>query len=130
MVSPDSASDLFHEVRSLRRSAKGISPRNATRMRNIFRGPALCASGTKEDATMRTMIFGLLSVAAVVVAAPAWSQDVYVGSRGVGVDVGPRHDGDWRYRHRYGEARGECRVIRERIETPSGRVIIKTRREC
>ena len=79
---------------------------------------------------MRKMIFGLMSVAAVVVAAPAWSQDVYVGTRGVGVDVGPRHEGDWRYRHRYGAARDECRVIRERIETPSGRVIIKTRREC
>ena len=81
---------------------------------------------------MRKMIFGLMSVAAVVVAAPAWSQDVYIGTRGVGVDVGPRYEGDWRYRQRYGygEARGECRVVRERIETPSGRVIIKTRREC
>jgi len=80
---------------------------------------------------MRRMIFGLMSVAAVVVvAAPAWSQDVYVGPRGVGVDVGPRYEGDWRYRHRYGAARDECRVTRERIETPSGRVIYKTKREC
>ena len=81
---------------------------------------------------MRRMIFGLMSVAAVVVAAPAWSQDVYVGTRGagVGIGVGPRYDSDdWRYRQRYG-ARDECRVTRERIETPSGRVIIKTRREC
>jgi hypothetical protein len=80
---------------------------------------------------MRRMILGVMSVAIVTVAAPAWSQDVYVGNRGVGVDVGvgPRHDEDWRYRHRFG-ARNECRVIRERIETPSGRVIIKTRREC
>ena len=80
---------------------------------------------------MRKMIFGLMSVAAIVVAAPAWSQDVYVGTRGAGVDigVGPRHGDDWRYRHRFG-ARDECRVVRERIETPSGRVIIKTRREC
>jgi hypothetical protein len=78
------------------------------------------------------MIFGLMSVAAVVVAAPAWSQDVYVGTRGVGVgvDVGPRYEGDWRSRPHYGVARDECRVTRERIETPSGRVIIKTRREC
>ena len=75
---------------------------------------------------MRKVIFGLMSVAALVVAAPAWSQDVSVG-----IGVGPRHDSDWRYRHhRFGVARDECRVVRERIETPSGRVIIKTRREC
>jgi len=82
---------------------------------------------------MRTMIFGLMSAAAVVVAAPAWSQDVYVGGgrSGVEIGVGPRyHDSDWRYRHRYGAARGECRVTRERIETPSGKVIYKSRREC
>jgi len=85
-----------------------------------------------EDATMRKVIFGLMSAAAVVVAAPAWSQDVYVGGgrTGVEIGVGPRYDSDWRYRHRYGAARDECRVIRERIETPSGRVIYKTKREC
>ena len=81
---------------------------------------------------MRKMIFGLMSVAAVMVAAPAWSQDVYVGNgrTGVGIDVGPHHDSDWRYRHRYGAAHNECRTTRERIETPSGRVIYKTKREC
>jgi hypothetical protein len=85
-----------------------------------------------EDAAMRRMIFGAISVAAVVVAAPAWSQDVYLGNgrTGVEIGVGPHHDGDWRYRHRYGVARDECRVTRERIETPSGRVIHKTKREC
>jgi hypothetical protein len=86
----------------------------------------------KEDAAMRKMIFGLMSVAAVVVAAPAWSQDVYVGGgrSGVEIGVGPRHDSDWRYRHRYGVSRDECRVTRERIETPDGRVIYRTKREC
>jgi hypothetical protein len=77
------------------------------------------------------MILGAMSVAAVVAAAPAWSQDVYVGGgrSGVEVGVGPRHDSDWGYRHHYGP-RAECRVTRERIETPSGRVIYRTRREC
>jgi hypothetical protein len=85
-----------------------------------------------EDATMRKMIFGVMSVAAVVVAVPAWSQDVYVGGprTGVEIGVGPRYDSDWRYRHRYGVARDECRVTRERIETPSGRVIYRTKKEC
>ena len=81
---------------------------------------------------MRKMIFGLMSVAVVAVAPAAWSQDVYVGPGrgGVEVGVGPRHDGDWRYRERYGRVRNECRVTRERVETPSGRVIVRTKREC
>ena len=82
---------------------------------------------------MRKTIFALMATGAVMVAMPAWSQDVYVSPGrgvGVGVDVGPRYDSDSRYRHRYGVARGECRVTRERIETPSGKVIFKTKREC
>jgi ribosomal protein L34 len=80
---------------------------------------------------MRKMIFGLVSVAAMTLAAPAWSQDVRVGPGGVDVGVGPRHDSHWRDRRTYGAApREQCHVTRERIETPSGRVIFKTRREC
>ncbi len=90
---------------------------------------------------MRKLFLGILPLAAVTVAAPAQSQ-VYVdpGPRGVEVGVGSnrhyRDDDDWRFRHRrdFGvrayDSYGECRVIRERIETPSGRVIIKTRRSC
>jgi hypothetical protein len=55
---------------------------------------------------------------------------VQVGPVGAGVGVGP-YDG---YHHRhwrdYGYAASECRVIRERTETPSGRVIVRTRRIC
>jgi hypothetical protein len=43
------------------------------------------------------------------------------------------YDDDWRWRHRRwgdGYAYDACRVVRERVETPSGRVIIRTRREC
>jgi len=50
---------------------------------------------------------------------------------GAGVGVGPYWDGG--YRHRYWNDyayAGECRLIRERIETPSGRVVIKSRRVC
>ncbi len=83
---------------------------------------------------MRNMLFGLMSAAAIVtVAAPAWSQEVSVGPGrgGVEVGVGPRYDrDDWRYRHHYGVARDECRVTRERIETPNGRVIYRTKRVC
>ena len=92
----------------------------------------------------------LLVIAAVaasaLVAAPASAQfwagadeagvGVQVGP--VGVGVGPRYG--WHepyYRDRYyghpgyyAYGAGDCRVIRERIVTPYGRVIIKTRREC
>ncbi len=55
----------------------------------------------KEDASTRKVFFGLLSIAAVAVTAPAWSQDLYVGNgrNGVEIGVGPRYDNDWRYRH-------------------------------
>lgn len=79
---------------------------------------------------MHKAIFGLLSVAAVTLAMPAHGQDVVVGHGRAGVAIGVDHGPDWRYRHRYDHAYGACRTVRERIETPSGRVIIKTRREC
>jgi hypothetical protein len=59
-------------------------------------------------------------------------------AQGVGVQVGPFGAGvgvyDGPYRHRYWHddyayAR-DCRVIRERIETPSGRIILRSRRVC
>ena len=79
---------------------------------------------------MRKVILGLSSVAALMVAVPAQSQVYVEGGRG-GVAVGVDRDHDWRWRHRHFRgAYGECRVTRERIETPSGRVIIKTHREC
>ena len=40
---------------------------------------------------------------------------------------------DWRYRHwhhGYGAYASDCRVIRQRIDTPSGRVIYRSRRIC
>jgi len=101
---------------------------------------ALPQRGTQQEiGAMRKLLLGLMSLGAVTIAAPAQSQ-VYVGAGPVGVEVGagPRHyrDDDWRWRHRrdFGarayDSYGACRVVRERIETPSGRVIIKTRRSC
>jgi hypothetical protein len=89
---------------------------------------------------MRKLLLGLVSLGAVTIAAPAQSQ-VSIGAGPVGVEVGGHHsyrdrDEDWRWRHRRGfgvrdyDSYGGCRVVRERIETPSGRVIIKTRRSC
>ncbi len=76
---------------------------------------------------MRKLIFGLASVGALMVAIPAQSQ-VYVDPGRGGVAIGVDRDHGWRWRHRH--SFDACRVVRERIETPSGRVIYRTRREC
>jgi hypothetical protein len=85
---------------------------------------------------------GLLTIATV----PA-SADFYAGAGpgGVGVQVGPFgvgvgprfgwHDHDWRHRHYghggyYAYGSGDCRIIRERTVSPSGRVIVKRQRVC
>lgn len=83
-------------------------------------------------------ILAAAAAAALVMATPASAQ--YPG--GVGVQAGPfhfrvgsRYDGRWRDRQwrrgdrDYGFA-GDCRVTRERIVTPSGRVIRKSSRVC
>jgi hypothetical protein len=81
---------------------------------------------------MRQLLLAAVAIGTLVAAAPASAQISFgVDRGGVEFGVGPRHD--WRDRDRgwrdYGYAR-DCRVIRERVETPSGRVIYRTRREC
>ena len=69
--------------------------------------------------------------AATLTTANAQGVGVQVGPFGAGVGVGPYWDGG--YRHRYWDDYaygGECRLIRERIMTPSGRMIIQSRRVC
>lgn len=80
---------------------------------------------------MRRMLFGLMSVAALLATTPAWSQNVTVDPGRGSVDVGPRHERDWNDRGTVGLGpRENCRTIRERVETPDGRVIYHSRREC
>ncbi len=58
----------------------------------------------------------------LAVSAPASAQ-VYFG-------VGD-HDWGWRHHHHYWrDYANDCRVIRERIVTPSGRVIYRSRQIC
>lgn len=91
---------------------------------------------------MRRLLFATAATGVLVAAVPAAAQ-VYIGADpgGVGVEVGPVGVGVgpryeeryWRDRHWRGDDyayRGECRVTRERIETPSGRVIFRTHRVC
>ncbi len=86
---------------------------------------------------MRKLLFAAAAAGAVFAAAPAFAQvDAGVGPGGagvqvgpVGVGVGPGYEGRHYYRH-HDEYYGGCRMVRERIETPSGRVIYKSRRTC
>jgi hypothetical protein len=114
-------------------------------VRNALVREALTTEATvrKEDA-MRKLAFAAAAAAALVVAVPASAQ-VYLGADpgGAGVQVGPFGFGVGpRYGYRdygpeyyaYGSADcrvvTDCRVVRERIHTPSGQIVIKSRRVC
>jgi len=92
---------------------------------------------------MKKLLIGIAAAGAMFVAAPASAQ-VYFGADpgGVGVQVGPvgagvgprymddrRHYHGRAYRDSYARG-GDCRTIRSKTTTPSGRVVIKTRRVC
>lgn len=83
---------------------------------------------------MRRLLL-ITALATVGLTAPAAAQVYgYADPGGVGVRVGPLgagigSDPYWRHRH-YSYGYGECQLIRERIITPSGRVIFQTRRIC
>lgn len=91
---------------------------------------------------MKSLLFGVVAAAMLSLTVPASAQ-FYVGADpgGAGVQVGPFGAGvgpayEHRWGHRWGGPyaaygyAGDCRVIRERIMTPSGRLIFKTRRIC
>ena len=90
---------------------------------------------------MNKLVFGLVTSLIIVVAAPASAQ-VFIGADSggagvqvgpVGVGVGPRFSDDRYYRRGYdanAHYAGECRQIRSRVVTPSGRVVFRTRQVC
>ncbi|HEY7663625.1 MAG TPA: hypothetical protein VH934_10930 [Xanthobacteraceae bacterium] len=88
---------------------------------------------------MRKLLFAAAAAASLVAAVPASAQ-VYMGADpgGAGVQVGPfgfgvgpRYDYGYRgYGPDYYAYGAECRVSRERVVTPSGRVIYRTHRVC
>jgi hypothetical protein len=88
---------------------------------------------------MKSLLIAATLAGATLVAAPASAQ-VFIGAddSGAGVQVGPLGVGvgpRFGYDHRattgtYVYAPGECRILRERIVTPSGRVIYRRHREC
>ena len=91
---------------------------------------------------MKKLLIAASAAAALMVAAaaPAAAQ-FYAGAgpAGAGVQIGPFGFGvgpayGWRDRHYtdgyYAYGAGDCRVVRERVVTPSGRVILRTHRIC
>jgi hypothetical protein len=91
---------------------------------------------------MKALLLATVAAATIGLAVPANAQ-FYVGAEpgGVGVQVGPFGAGVgpryWGHRHHrwddsyaaYNYAR-DCRTVRERVMTPSGRTIIRTQRIC
>jgi hypothetical protein len=89
---------------------------------------------------MRALLFAAAATVALGIAAPASAQVYFgAGSNGAGVGIGPlgfgvgprygRHD-HWRHDHWRGAYAYDCSVMRERVVTPSGRVIFRSHREC
>ncbi len=79
---------------------------------------------------MRKLLFATTAAAAVLTAMPAMAQVRVYGDEGsVHFGIGPHHDRD-HWREGRGAYASDCRTIRERTVTPSGRVIMSTRRIC
>ena len=95
---------------------------------------------TKEEIMRKLLLaavaFGLLAAtvpASAQVYSDRWGTGVQVGPFEFG--VGPRYDrrywrDDWGDRGRYAYGMSGCRVVRDRVETPSGRIIFRTHRIC
>lgn len=92
---------------------------------------------------MNKLIFGLVAATVLVVATAPVNAQVFIGADSrsagvqlgpVGVGVGPRFSDDGYYHRRGYDANayygGDCRLIRSRVVTPSGRVVFRTRQVC
>jgi|GraSoiStandDraft_27_1057306.scaffolds.fasta_scaffold256053_2 hypothetical protein len=94
-------------------------------------------SGDMKEDVMRNLLLTAATSALLLAAVPASAQ-VYMGADpyGAGVQVGPfgfgvgpRYDYGWRGNEYYAYG-ADCPLVRERVHTPDGRVIVKTHRAC
>jgi hypothetical protein len=86
---------------------------------------------------MKKLLIGAVAATGLVIASVPASAQFYAGADpgGVGVQVGPFAAGvgpryGWHDHDHYAYGYGDCRIIRERSVTPSGRVIVERRRVC
>jgi hypothetical protein len=80
---------------------------------------------------MKKLLIGAVAITALAIASVPASAQFYAGADEgrVGVRVGPLGVGvgpDYAWRDGY----GDCRIVRERTITPSGRVIVQRHRVC
>jgi len=97
---------------------------------DLARGALLQRGGEKENA-VRNLLFALVAIASIIMSTPASAQ-VWFDAGPVGVRVGPPPWG-WHRRHwvrEYAYVVPACRMIRERIRTPRGRLIVREREVC
>jgi hypothetical protein len=91
---------------------------------------------------MNKLVLGLVASAVLAVATPASAQ-VFIGADSggagvqlgpVGAGVGPRFSDDGYYHRRGYDANAhyarDCRLVRSRVMTPGGNVVLRTRRVC
>lgn len=79
---------------------------------------------------MKKFAFGIAALALMAVTVPASAQvSIRGGDEGVRVRIGNDHD-RWDHRRNWRHHRADCRVIKERTRTPSGRVVVRTTRTC
>jgi hypothetical protein len=81
---------------------------------------------------MKKLLIGAVAATALAIASVPASAEIYAGADegGVGVRVGPFGVG---VGPRYGwrdSYYNDCRIVRERTVTPSGRVIVERHRIC
>jgi hypothetical protein len=97
----------------------------------------LSRQSNKEEYVMRNLLLAVATGALLVAAVPASAQ-IYGGADpgGAGVQVGPfgfgvgpRYDYGWRGPEYYAYG-ADCPMVRERIHTSDGRVIVRTHRVC
>jgi len=80
---------------------------------------------------MRSFVLSAAIVATILGALPASAEVVIrAGEGGVAVHERDGDRNDMRHSEGWRRHHAECRTVRERIETPSGRVIYKTRSTC
>ena len=86
---------------------------------------------------MKKLLIGAVAATGLAIASVPASAQFYAGADpgGVGVQVGPFAAGvgpryGWYGHDHYAYGYGDCRIIRERSMTPSGRVIVERRRVC
>jgi hypothetical protein len=104
----------------------------------------LSRQSNKEEYVMRNLLLAVATGALLVAAVPASAQiygGVDPGGAGVqvgpfGFGVGPRYEYGWRGAPEYGASEyyaygaADCPMVRERVHTNDGRVIIRTHRVC